>query len=67
MKIRKTVTLSRIVKQTVTFDELDFDSIEEFNEFVLNLESDEDFMLDHFYDNVDMERVEMIEDVKIKE
>ena len=67
MKIRKTVTLSRIVKQTVTFDELDFDSIEEFNEFVLNLESDEDFMLDHFYDNVDMERVEMIEDVKIEE
>jgi hypothetical protein len=67
MEKRTSITMSRIVKQTVTFDEMDFETVEEWNEFVLNLESDEDFMLDHFYDNVDMDGVEIIEDVKIVE
>jgi len=67
MKQRKTITLSRIVKQTVTFDEWDFETIEEFNEFVLKLNSDEEYMLDHFYDNLDDEHYEMVKDVFIEE
>ena len=67
MKQRKTITLSRIVKQTVTFDEWDFETTEEFNEFALKLNSDEEYMLDHFYDNLDDEHYEMVKDVFIEE
>ena len=67
MEKRTSITMSRIVKQTVTFDEMDFETVEEWNEFVLNLKSDEGFMLDHFYDNLDDEYYEMIKDVIIEE
>ena len=67
MEKRTSITMSRIVKQIVTFDEMDFETVEEWNEFVLNLKSDKGFMLDHFYDNLDDEYYEMIKDVIIEE
>jgi hypothetical protein len=61
------VTLSFVIKQSVTFCVDDFDTREEFEEFILKLKSDEEFMLDHFYDNLDNERYEVINDVKVEE
>jgi hypothetical protein len=63
----KEITLSRIIKQEVVFCEWDFETVEEFDEFVLKLKSDEDFMLDHFFDNVDEENYEVIEGIKVEE
>jgi hypothetical protein len=67
MKKEKTVTISRIVKQTVTFSDWDFETTKEFDKFVLKLKSDEEYMLDHFYDNLDDEHYEMIKDVFIED
>jgi len=61
------ITMSFVIKQKVTFCVDDFETREEFDEFVLKLKSDRDFMLDHFYDNLDDERYELINDVKIEE
>jgi hypothetical protein len=63
----KEITLSRIIKQEVVFCEWDFETVEEFDEFVLKLKSDEDFMLDHFFDNVDEENYKVIEGIKVEE
>jgi hypothetical protein len=63
----KEITLSRIIKQEVVFCEWDFETVEEFDEFVLKLKSDKDFMLDHFFDNVDEENYEVIEGIKVEE
>ena len=67
MKQEKTVTLSRIVKQTVTFSDWDFETTEEFDKFVLKLQLFEEYMLDCFYDNLDDEHYEMVKDVFIEE
>ena len=67
MKKEKTVTLSRIVKQTVTFSDWDFETTEEFDKFVLKLQLFEEYMLDCFYDNLDDEHYEMVKDVFIEE
>ena len=63
----KEITLSRIIKQEVVFCEWDFETVEEFDEFVLKLKSDENFMLDHFFHNVDEENYEVIEGIKVEE
>jgi hypothetical protein len=63
----KEITLSRIIKQEVVFCEWDFETVEEFDEFVLKLKSDKDFMLAHFFDNVDEENYEVIEGIKVEE
>ena len=39
---------------TVTFDALDFESDEEFADFVNKLKSDESFAFDTFFDNIDL-------------
>jgi hypothetical protein len=67
MKKEKTVTISRIVKQTVTFSDWDFETTEEFDKFVLKLQLFEEYMLDCFYNNLDDEHYEMVKDVFIEE
>ena len=67
MEKGKIVILSRIIKQTVTFHEDDFEKVEEFDKFVLKMKLDEDEMLDTFYDNVNIEHYEMIKEVILEE
>ena len=63
----KEITLFRVVKQSMFFCEDDFETVEEFDKFVDELKSNEDFLLDTFYDNFDGENEEIIIDVKTKE
>ena len=49
------------------FCEDDFETVEEFDKFVDELKSNEDFLLDTFYDNFDGENEEIISDVEIEE
>jgi hypothetical protein len=49
----KSITLFRTVKQEITFYEDDFETIEQFDQFVLDIESDKDLRCDTFYDNLD--------------
>ena len=60
----KKVTLFRIVKQSVTFYEDDFNTIEEFDKFVDELKTDEELMIHTFYEN--MEDDEVINDINIE-
>ena len=61
----KKVTLFRVVKQSVTFYEDDFNTIEEFDKFVNELKNDEELMIHTFYEN--MEDDEVISDIEIEE
>jgi len=64
----KEITLFRVVKQSMFFCEDDFETVEEFDKFVDELKSNEDFLLDTFYDNFDgNEGDEIISDVEIEE
>jgi hypothetical protein len=64
----KEITLFRVVKQSMFFCEDDFESVEEFDKFVDELKSNEDFLLDTFYDNFyDDGGDEIISDVEIEE
>jgi len=63
----KEITLTRTIEQTVTFCEWDFETIEEFDEFVSKVKLDEDFRFDLFEDNLDDEHYEVIQNVKVKE
>jgi hypothetical protein len=63
----KEITLFRIVKQSMYFCEEDFETVEEYDKFVDELKSNEDFLLDTFYDNFDGENEKIISDVKTKE
>ena len=63
----KQITLFRIVKQSMYFCEEDFETVEEYDKFVDELKSNEDFLLDTFYDNFDGENEKIISDVKTKE
>ena len=63
----KEIKLFRIVKQSMYFCEEDFETVEEYDKFVDELKSNEDFLLDTFYDNFDGENEEIISDVKTKE
>jgi hypothetical protein len=49
------------------FCEEDFETVEEYDKFVDELKSNEDFLLDTFYDNFDGENEKIISDVKTKE
>jgi len=63
----KEIKLFRIVKQSMYFCEEDFETVEEYDKFVDELKSNEDFLLDTFYDNFDGENEKIISDVKTKE
>jgi hypothetical protein len=63
----KQIKLFRIVKQSMYFCEEDFETVEEYDKFVDELKSNEDFLLDTFYDNFDGENEKIISDVKTKE
>jgi hypothetical protein len=63
----KSVNLFRVVKQSMTFCEDDFESVEEFDKFVDELKSNNDFLLDTFYDNLDDDCDIIINDVDIEE
>ena len=63
----KEIKLFRIVKQSMYFCEEDFETVEEYDKFVDELKSNEDFLLDTFYDNFDGENEEIISDVEIEE
>jgi hypothetical protein len=63
----KQIKLFRIVKQSMYFCEDDFETVEEYDKFVDELKSNEDFLLDTFYDNFDGENEKIISDVKTKE
>ena len=64
----KEITLFRVVKQSMFFCEDDFETVEEFDKFVDELKSNEDFLLDTFYDNLGgNEGDEIISDVEIEE
>ena len=63
----KEIKLFRIVKQSMYFCEDDFETVEEYDKFVDELKSNEDFLLDTFYDNFDGENEKIISDVKTKE
>ena len=63
----KQIKLFRIVKQSMYFCEDDFETVEEYDKFVGVLKSNEEFLLDTFYDNFDGEGEEIISDVEIEE
>ena len=63
----KEIRLFRVVKQSVFFCEDDFESVEEFDKFVDELKSNEEFLLDTFYDNFDGDNEEIISNVEIEE
>jgi hypothetical protein len=63
----KQIKLFRIVKQSMYFCEDDFETVEEYDKFVDELKSNEDFLLDTFYDNFDGENEKIISDIKTKE
>jgi len=63
----KSIKLFRVVKQSVTFYEDDFNTIEEYNKFVDELINDGVFALDTFYDNCDGSNEEIISNVEIEE
>ena len=64
----KKVTLFRTVKQSITFYEDDFETIEEYDKFVDELINDGVFALDTFYDNLDHgSNEEIVSDVEIEE
>jgi len=63
----KEIKLFRIVEQSMYFCEDDFETVEEYDKFVDELKSNEDFLLDTFYDNFDGENEKIISDVKTKE
>jgi hypothetical protein len=63
----KQIKLFRIVKQSMYFCEEDFETVEEYDKFVDELKSNEDFLLDTFYDNFDGENEKIISDIKTKE
>ncbi len=49
----KSITLSRTVREEITFYEDDFETIEEFDQFVLDLKLSPNLRYDTFYDNLD--------------
>jgi hypothetical protein len=63
----KEIRLFRVVKQSMFFCEDDFETIEEYDKFVDELKSNEEFLLDTFYDNFDGENEEIISNVEIEE
>jgi hypothetical protein len=64
----KEIRLFRVVKQSMFFCENDFETIEEYDKFVDELKSNEEFLLDTFYDNFDGGcNDEIINDVEIEE
>ena len=63
----KQITLFRVVKQSMFFCEDDFETVEEYDKFVDELKSNEEFLLDTFYDNFYGEGEEIISDVEIEE
>ena len=63
----KEITLFRVVKQSMFFCEDDFETVEEYDKFVDELKSNEEFLLDTFYDNFYGEGEEIISDVEIEE
>ena len=63
----KEIRLFRVVKQSVFFCEDDFESVEEYDKFVDELKSNEEFLLDTFYDNFDGDNEEIISNVEIEE
>ena len=63
----KSIKLFRTVKQSVTFYEDDFNTIEEYNKFVDELINDGVFALDTFYDNCLDCNEEIISNIEIEE
>ena len=63
----KEITLFRVVKQSMFFCEDDFESVEEYDKFVDELKSNEEFLLDTFYDNFDGDNEEIISNGEIEE
>ena len=63
----KEIRLFRVVKQSMFFCEDDFETIEEYDKFVDELKSNEEFLLDTFYDNFDGDNEEIISNVEIEE
>jgi hypothetical protein len=63
----KEIRLFRVVKQSMFFCEDDFESVEEYDKFVDELKSNEEFLLDTFYDNFDGDNEEIISNVEIEE
>ena len=61
----KSIKLFRVVKQSVTFYEDDFNTIEEFDKFVNELKTDEEMMIHIFHENNDTD--EVISDIEIEE
>lgn len=49
----KSITLSRTVREEITFYEDDFETVEEFDQFVLDLKLSPNLRYDTFYDNLD--------------
>jgi hypothetical protein len=56
----KSIKLFRVVKQSVTFYEDDFNTIEEFDKFVNELKTDEEMMIHIFHENNDTNEVLVI-------
>ena len=49
----KSITLSRTAREEITFYEDDFETVEEFDQFVLDLKLSPNLRYDTFYDNLD--------------
>ena len=49
----KSITLSRTAREEITFYEDDFETVEEFDQFVLDSKLSPNLRYDTFYDNLD--------------
>jgi len=64
--MNKHITLVQTVKYTVTFEVDDFETEEEFNEFVTKLKTDDEFMVESFIENVDRYNLNGSSDIEIE-
>lgn len=60
------ITLKQTVTYKVNFYVDDFESVEEFNKFVDKIKTDDEFMIDHFLENVDRENLNGASDIEVE-
>ena len=61
------ITLTQTVKHVVTFYVDDFKNEKQFKTFVNKLKTDDEFMINHFLENVDKDNLREASDIMIEE
>jgi len=67
MEKERRFMITRIVKQTVTYYEGDFDSSEEFDKYFNKMKSDDKLLVDSFFNNFDEDNEEIIENIELND